>query len=162
MSRGLTVTAPEGSPYVDCIREFEAPAAAVFAAHADPDLYRQWLGPRRLTTRIDGFDFRPGGTWRFVQSGDDGVEHGFHGVFHSIRHNEFILQTFEYEGFPDLVSLEQLTLENLEGGRCRLTGRSVYPSLEGRAKYLDGGMESGMSDGYERLDELLVSFRSRA
>lgn len=156
MSRALTVTAPEGCPYVDYSREFEAPAAAVFAAHADPDLYRQWLGPRGLTTRIDGFNFHPGGSWRFVQSGDDGVEHGFHGVFHSIRSNGFILQTFEYEGFPDLVSLEQLTFEDLGGGRCRLTGRSVYPSVEGRAKYLDGGMEGGMSEGYERLDELLA------
>lgn len=156
MSNTLTLTAPEGVPFCDYSREFDFPAAEVFRAHADPELFARWIGPRGLNTRIEALDCRTGGSYRFVQQGDDGVEHAFRGVFHTVRENRFVLQTFEYEGFPDIVTLEYSTFEDLPGGRSRLTGRSLYPSLEARDGYLSSGMESGMAAGYDQLEELLA------
>jgi uncharacterized protein YndB with AHSA1/START domain len=157
MANTLHVTAPEGVPCVDYAREFDAPAAEVFRAHADPELYRQWIGPRGLETRIDGFDCRNGGSYRFVQRGaEGGDEYAFRGVFHTVRQDALIVQTFEFEGWPDVVTLEYSTFEDLPGGRSRLTGRSVHPSVESREQYLATGMESGMAQGYDRLEELLT------
>jgi uncharacterized protein YndB with AHSA1/START domain len=155
MSTALTLTVPANVPFVGYEREFDFPAAEVFRAHSDPEVFVQWVGPRELTTRIEEFDCRPGGSYRFVQTGDDGVEHAFRGVFHSVRDHEFVLQTFEYEGYPDVVTLEYSTFEDLPGGRSRLVGRSVYPDLDAREKYLANGMESGMAAGYEQLEELM-------
>lgn len=155
VSNSLKLVAPENEPFVHTEREFEFPASAVFRAHSDPELFRQWIGPQELTTTIDRFDCRPGGSYRFIQEGGDGRQHAFHGVFHSVRANEFVLQTFEYEGYPDVVTLEFATFEDLPDGRSKLTGRSVYPSVEAREKYLSDGMESGIAAGYEQLDELL-------
>ena len=152
----MTLTVPEGVPFTEHTREFGHSAAEVFRAHADPDLFARWIGPRGLSTRVERYECRTGGSFRFVQHGDDGVEYAFRGVFHSVRPAELVLQTFEYEGYPDVVTLEHLTFEDLPEGRCRLTGRSVYPSLDARERYLADGMESGMSEGYERLDELLA------
>lgn len=157
MPNALHVTAPEGVPLVDYVREFDVPASEVFRAHTDPELYRQWIGPRGLETRIDGFDCRSGGSYRFVQRGEEGGdEYAFRGLFHTVRQDALIVQTFEYEGWPDVVTLEYSTFEDLPGGRSRLTGRSVHPSVESREQYLSTGMESGMSQGYERLEELLA------
>ena len=74
-----------------------------------------------------------------------------------VRDDEFAIQTFEYEGAPDQVSIEFLTFTDLGGGRTRLTGKSVYPSVETRDAMVDNGMERGVSEGYERLDSLLSS-----
>lgn len=156
MSNPLTVHMPEGQPFVQYQREFDFPVHAVFQAHVDPQLYSQWVGPRGMTTRIDEFEPRAGGSYRFAQSGDDGVEYAFRGLFHSVREDDFMLQTFEYEGAPDAVSLEYATFSALPGGRTRLTGRSVLSSVEARDELVAQGMETGMSEGFEQLDELLA------
>lgn len=155
MSNKLTLDAPAGVPFVDYERDFDFPAAAVFGAHSDPVLFQQWIGPRELNTGIDQFDFRPGGPFRFVQKDADGVEYAFRGVFHKIRENSLVLQTFEYEGYPDIVTLEYTRFEDLPEGRSRIIGHSVYPSLEARERYLADGMESGIAAGYDQLEELL-------
>ncbi|MBP3043646.1 SRPBCC family protein [Arthrobacter jiangjiafuii] len=159
MNNPLTVTMPEGEPYVQYEREFDFPVHGVFRAHVDPELYGQWIGPRDLSTRIDVFDARPGGAYRFVQSRDDD-EYAFRGVFHTVREDDFMLQTFEYEGYPDSVTLEYATFTELPGGRSKLTGRSVFPSLEARDGMAATGMETGMTEGYDQLDELLARLPS--
>ena len=162
MSNALHLTAPEGSLLVDYVREFDVPAAELFRAHADPELFRRWIGPRGLETRIDAYDCRAGGTFRFVQRGQDGGdEYAFRGVFHTVRENELVVQTFEYEGWPDVVTLEYSRFEDLPGGRSRLTGRSVHPTPESREQYLATGMESGMAQGYDQLEELLAARAAR-
>jgi uncharacterized protein YndB with AHSA1/START domain len=157
MTNPLNVNAPEGLPFIEYDREFDAPIEAVFRAHREPDLVKQWLGPAGYDMDIDSYDFRTGGRFRFVQRNNEGEEYAFNGVYHVVRDNEFAIQTFEFEGFPDVVSIESLTFEDLGDGRSRVRGHATYPSLEARDGMVSSGMESGMTEGYERLDKVLTS-----
>jgi uncharacterized protein YndB with AHSA1/START domain len=113
------------------------------------------MGPRDITSEVDHWDARTGGSWRYVSSrGEDTF--AFFGSFHELRPGERIVQTFTYEGFPDGVSLEIMTFEPLEGGRTRLRAVSVVESVEGRDAFVATGMETGVVQGYEQLDELLA------
>ncbi len=143
-------------PLVRITRVFDAPPELVFRAHTDPELLVQWLGPRDLVMTVDHYDCRTGGSYRYVHSrGDD--HFGFYGCFHEVRANELIVQTFCFEGYPDSVALERLTLEDLGDGRTRLMATSLVDSFEGRDAFVASGMESGVRQGYERMDELLAS-----
>jgi uncharacterized protein YndB with AHSA1/START domain len=150
------ITADDKVPVIRITREFDAPPAKVFRAHTDPELLARWLGPRDLETTIDHFDCRTGGAYRYVQrQGDD--EFGFYGSFHQVRPNEVIVQTFTFEGVPDGVALERAQFEALEDGRTRLTLTSLVGSFEERDAMLASGMDQGVREGYEKLDELLRS-----
>ena len=151
-----TVTAPEGLPLIEIVREFDAPASRVFAAHADPALFVQWVGPRSIDTRVEQWDCTTGGRWRYVSRHEGEDLPAFYGSFHEVREGERIVQTFTWEGVPDSVALEILTLEDLDGGRCRLRAVSVGESVEDRDAMIASGMESGVVEGYEKLDDLLA------
>jgi uncharacterized protein YndB with AHSA1/START domain len=151
----LTVTVPEGLPFIDFEREFDHPVEKVFRAHRDPELFRRWIGAGSDNVELPIHEFRTGGRYRFVQQGDDGVEYAFNGVYHVVRENEFAIQTFEFESFPDIVSIESLTFERLDGGRTRLRGHAVYPSMEARDGMAASGMEDGMNAGYSKLESIL-------
>lgn len=143
-------------PLLRIIREFDAPPAQVFRAHADPDLLVRWLGPRDVEMDVDHHDCRTGGSWRFIhRRGDE--EYRFFGSFHEVRPDELIVQTFTFEGAPDSVALERLELEGLGDGRTRLVATSLVDSFEGRDAMVASGMEVGVREGYEKLDELLAS-----
>lgn len=148
------ISADPDVPLVRITREFDAPSEKVFRAHTDPELVAQWLGPRRHEMRIDHYDCRTGGSYRYVHI-SDGNEFAFHGSFHEVRPSELIVQTFAFEGFPDSVALERVSLEDLPNGRTRLTATSLVDSFEARDAFLASGMEGGVREGYERLDELL-------
>lgn len=148
-------------PTIVITREFEAPPERVFRAHTDPDLVTQWLGPRGLTMTIERYDARTDGSYRYVHTDDEGNAYAFHGVFHEVRPTERIVQTFTYEGMPDSVSLETAVFEDL-GGRTRLTTTSLLDSLESRDGMISSGAETGIREGYERLDELLDGTRAAA
>lgn len=150
------ITAEPGQPTVEITREFDAPKELLFRAHTEPALLTQWLGPRRLTMIVDQYDVRDGGIWRFIHRDTDGAEYGFHGVFHGAPSPDGIIQTFEFEGAPGHVSLETLTFEELDGGRTRLRNHSVFQSVADRDAMIESGMESGVNEGYERLDELIA------
>jgi uncharacterized protein YndB with AHSA1/START domain len=105
--------------------------------------------------KIDRYDLRDGGSWRYVHTGPDGVDHGFRGVIHGTPSVEGgIVQTFEYEGVPGHVSLETATFEE-HGGRTTVRTNSVYQSVADRDAHLGGGMERGVRDSMDRLAELL-------
>jgi uncharacterized protein YndB with AHSA1/START domain len=161
MSNPVTITAPEGVPFIDIEREFDAPVEALFRAHSDPELFTKWLGPRGYEMELAEFDFSTGGRYRYIHRTND-REFAFHGVFHVVRENEFVIQTFEYEDWPDVVSLESMTFERLDGNRSRLKGHSVYPTVEGRDGMVQSGMERGVVEGYEQLDEVLASISTPA
>jgi uncharacterized protein YndB with AHSA1/START domain len=149
------ITAEPGVPYIDMTREFDAPRDLLFRAHTDPELLVQWLGPRRLTMTVDRYDVRDGGAWRYTHRDPDGTEYGFHGVFHGTPSPDGIVQTFEFEGAPGHVSLDSLTFEE-HGGRTTLRAHSVFQSVEARDAMVESGMETGVQEGYERLDELVA------
>jgi uncharacterized protein YndB with AHSA1/START domain len=154
-SHETQIVADPQVPLIRIIREFDAPKEKVFRAHTDPELVVQWQGPRDMEARIEHYDCRTGGSYRYVHT-QDGVEYGFHGSFHEVRPADVIVQTFTFEGFPDSVALERLVLEDLPGGRTRLTATSLVDSFEGRDAFLASGMESGVREGYERLDAVLA------
>jgi len=152
-----TITAEPGKQEMIITREFDAPRALVFQAFTDPDLYIQWLGPRRLSVTLETFEPRSGGEWRYIQKDQSGSEYGFHGVYHEVLAPQRIIDTFEFEGLPEKghVALETLTLEELPTGRTRLTAHSVFQSVADRDGALQSGMEEGINDSYERLAQLL-------
>jgi uncharacterized protein YndB with AHSA1/START domain len=143
-------------PLVRITREFDAAPEKVFRAHTDPELVARWLGPRNLEMRVDHYDCRTGGSYRYRHvRGQD--EFGFHGSFHEIRPNELIVQTFTYEGEPDGVALERVIFTDLGDGRTRLAATSLVDSFAARDAFIAGGMEVGVREGYERLDEVLAA-----
>jgi uncharacterized protein YndB with AHSA1/START domain len=142
-------------PLVRITREFDAPPEKVFRAHTDPELVAQWLGPRGYDMRIEHFNCHTGGSYRYVHI-SDGQEYAFHGCFHEVRPSQIIVQTFTFEGQPDSVALERLTFEDLGNGRTRLSSTSLVDSFEDRDAFVASGMEKGVREGYERLDELLT------
>ncbi len=141
-------------PLVRIVREFDAPPAGVFLAHTNPDLVVQWNGPNGTAMRIDHWDCRNGGSYRYLHV-IDGREYGFRGCFHEVRPDELIVQTFTFEGMPDGVALEKLVLEDIGDGRTRLTATSLVDSFADRDAFVASGMEHGVREGYERLDAVL-------
>lgn len=152
------IDAPAGVPFIDIEREFDAPRALVFRAYTDPEMLVQWLGPRKYKMTVESWEPRDGGKWRFIHSDDDGNAYGFHGVFHGEQTPDSMLQTFEFEGAPGHVSLEKLVLEERDG-KTTVRNHAVYQSIEARDAMINSGMESGMNDGFDRLDELLARLR---
>jgi uncharacterized protein YndB with AHSA1/START domain len=156
----LEVTATPGLPFIDTERVLDAPRDLVFRCWTEPELLRQWIGPKRLTMRIDEYDVRDGGRYRYVHIEDDGTEYGFHGVFHGEPTPDSFVQTFEFEGAPGHVSLDRLELIDLGDGRTLARSHSVFQSVEARDAMVESGMEGGMREGYERLDALLARLRA--
>ncbi len=154
-TRQTLITVDPDVPLVRITREFDAPPAKVFRAHADPELVAQWLGPRRHEMRIEHYNCRTGGSYRYVLA-SNAKEFGFHGSFHEVRPGELIVQTFTFDGMPDGVALEKLVFEDLGDGRTRLTGTSLVDSFQDRDAFVASGMQEGVREGYERLDELLA------
>jgi len=152
------IDAPAGVPFIDITREFDAPRDLVFRAYSDPELIVQWLGPRKYTMNLDAWDARDGGTWRYTHSDDQGNAYGFHGVFHGEQTPDGMLQTFEFEGWPGHVSLESIQFEERDG-KTIIRNHSVYQSVADRDGMIESGMEEGMNDGFDRLDELLATLR---
>jgi uncharacterized protein YndB with AHSA1/START domain len=149
------ITADPDVPLIRITREFEASREKVFRAHTDQDLVVRWLGPRRYEMRIDHYDCRTGGSYRYLPV-SDGNEFGFHGCLHEVRPAELIIQTFTFEGEPDSVALERLRFDDLGDGRTRLTATSLADSFQERDAWLASGMQDGIRESYERLDELLA------
>ena len=151
------IDAPEGQPFIDMEREFDAPAELVHRAYREPELVKQWLGPRQYEMVIERWDARDGGSYRYFHRSAD-ASHGFRGVFHSMAIDNMV-QTFEYDGAPGHVSLDTQKIEDLPGGRSRMTSHSVFLSVADRDAMVEAGMGSGVEEGYERLDELLPTLQ---
>jgi uncharacterized protein YndB with AHSA1/START domain len=157
----VDITAEPGKLEILIIREFDAPRELVFKAFTDPQLYVQWIGPRGMKTDLGRFEQRDGGSWRYIQTDEQGNKSAFHGVNHEIKAPERIIGTFEYEGLPESghVILQTARFEELPGDRTKLISQSVFQSVEDRDGMLASGMEMGVNESYERLDEVLKNLK---
>jgi uncharacterized protein YndB with AHSA1/START domain len=153
------ITAEPGMPQIVITREFDAPPALVFRAYTDPELLTQWLGPRDLTMTVERYDVRDGGRWRYLHTDAQGNTYGFHGVFHGDPSPDTIVQTFEFEGMPGHVKLDTTTLEQ-RGDATLVRTVSAFTSTADRDGMIASGMERGVRDSDERLEELLAKLRA--
>ncbi len=142
-------------PTITITRDFQATPAQLFRAHTDPELYARWVGPSDIATEIIHWDARTGGSWAYNNTRGD-ERYAFHGSFHDVREDR-IVQTFTFDEWPDAVSLETMTFEDLGDGRTRMHSVSLLDSFESRDGMLASGMEKGINDGYAKLDELLAN-----
>jgi len=151
------LTAEPGKQEIFITREFDAPRELVFKAYTDPKLYVQWLGPRGYTMKLETFEPKNGRRWRYIHTDKDGNEYGFHGVNHEVLAPERIINTFEYEGLPETghASLEIVRFEALPGGRTKVITHDVFQTVADRDGMIQSGMEHGVLDSHERLDEVL-------
>ncbi len=147
------IEADPALPIIRITRDFHATPEQVLHAHTDPDLYARWVGPDSISTHIDYWDARSGGSWRFTGARGD-EEFAFRGCFHEVGPDR-IVQTFTWEAMPEGVSLETLRFEDLGDGWTRLHAQSLVDSFEGRDGWLDSGMEVGVNEGYAKLDRIL-------
>ncbi len=154
----VTVNAEPGKQELFVIREFDAPRELVYKAHIDPKLYVQWLGPHGYEMILEEFEPVNGGKYRYIHKDKEGNEYGFHGTFHAMSMDN-MTQTFEFEGYPGHVSLDCMVLEELPNGRTRATIHSVFQSVADRDGMIQNGMETGIREGYERLDDVLEEIK---
>ena len=157
------VTAEPGRQEFFVTKELDAPRELVFKAFTDPNLYVQWLGPRELTMTLVKFEPRTGGMWRYISKDKDGNEFGFHGVNHEVQAPERIIDTFEYEGLPEKghVALQTARFMELPGGRTKVQIQAVFQSVADRDGMIQSGAEKGITESYQRLDELLEKIQRR-
>jgi uncharacterized protein YndB with AHSA1/START domain len=152
-SFAATLTMPSDRELV-ITRVFDASRRLVFEAFTKPEHVKHWYGPRSLTMTLCEIDLRPGGRWRYVLRDPDGNEHAFSGVYREIVPPERIVSTEVYEAMPGHDRLVTVTLAE-QSGKTTLRSHVLYKSLEDRDGHLQSGMEPGMNETFDRLNELL-------
>jgi uncharacterized protein YndB with AHSA1/START domain len=157
-SAPLQLTTPSEKEVV-ITRTFNAPRELVFEAHTSCEHLSHWWGPRKYEVADCEVDFRPGGTWRIVHRAE-GEEHVFRGEYREIVRPERITWTFEWMGLPGHVSADTVSFEEHDG-KTTVTTRSMFDTVEDRDGMLQSGMESGLAESWERLDEYLESLKER-
>jgi uncharacterized protein YndB with AHSA1/START domain len=156
-SRTATVTLPTDEQIL-ITREFDAPKHLVYKAWTTPELVKRWWSANRGEVTIAEIDLRVGGTWRYVMVTGDGFEVGFHGEYREIVPNERLVSTEVYEGMPDAEALDTLTLTEVDG-RTTLTILVQHSSKEHRDAHIESGMEDGLQDALDLLDQVATSLR---
>jgi len=139
-------------------REFDAPKELVYKAWTTPELVRRWWSAKRGEVAVAEIDLRVGGTWRYVMVADGGIEVAFHGEYREIVPNERLVSTEVYEGMPDAEALDTLTLSESEG-RTTMTILVQHATKEHRDAHIESGMEDGMQDALDLLEQVAVSLR---
>jgi uncharacterized protein YndB with AHSA1/START domain len=157
-----TVTLPTDEQIL-ITREFDAPKHLVYKAWTTPELVKRWWSAKRGEVTIAEIDLRVGGRWRYLAVTDDGQEVGFHGEYREIVPNERVVSTEIYEGVPQGDGPEEATLNTAtfteEDGRTTLTILVQAPSREIRDAIIDSGMEAGLQDALDLLEEVAISLR---
>jgi uncharacterized protein YndB with AHSA1/START domain len=152
-----TVTLPTDEQIL-ITREFDAPKHLVYKAWTTPELVKRWWSANRGEMTIAEIDLRVGGLWRYVMVADGGFEVAFHGEYREIVPNERIVSTEVYEGMPEAEAVDTLTLTEVDG-RTILTVLVQHTSKEHRDAHIDSGMEAGLQDAMDLLEQVAVSLR---
>ena len=142
-------------PMIHIWRDFAGTPEQVFRAHTEAELVARWIGPAGCATEVLTWDASENGRWRYSITDSHGVPQTFRGSFHTVRPDRLV-QTFTWEGMPDTVALETMTLTDLGDGRTRLHAMSLCDSFEDRDGWLRSGMQKGVNDGYAALDAMLA------
>ena len=151
-----TIEADPALPVIRIVREFDAPPERVFLAFTDPEVFVRWLGPATTSVRLDEWEARSGGSYRYTMLGDGEELVTFWGSFHEVRSPDRLVQTQSMAGMGDGAVLNTLTFTDLGDGRTRLTDQTLADSIEVRDAILASGMDEGVIAGYRKLDELLA------
>jgi uncharacterized protein YndB with AHSA1/START domain len=152
------ITTPPGEPIIEVRRFFKAPPELVYRACTEGEYIRRWMGPRRLEVTECDVDLRVGGAWRLVHRAPDGTEFVFYGELLELDPPHRRVGTFVWEGAPEHQAVETLVFEAVEGGTI-LTSTMRHSSVEARDMHVANGMESGIIESHERLDEVLASLQ---
>ena len=158
-TKGTAVVTLPSDTQILITRAFNAPRDLVYKAWTTPELIKRWWAGDRGEVTIAEVDLRVGGTWRYAMTAHGEFEFAFHGVFREIVPNERIVSTETFEGMPDAgetVSTLSLTEEN---GRTVLTVLVDHPSREIRDMVIQSGMELGMQEAWNHLEEVAISLR---
>ena len=144
---------------IKVVREFDAPANLVYRAVTEPELVKRWWGCQRGAMTVTEIDLRVGGKWRYVMDASNGQEVGFHGEFREIVPNERIVQTEAYEGIPDpddSANVNTMTLVEADG-RTTMEVLIQCVNNESRDMQIASGMEEGMQESYDDLEDVAKS-----
>ena len=156
-SRSATVTLPTDRQ-IQITRNFDAPRELVFKAFTEPELVKRWWHANRGEMTIAEIDFRVGGQWRYVSVTPDGMEVGFHGEYREIEPNERVVSTEIYEGVPNEGTVNTATFTDENGG-TRVTILVEAPDEQTRDAIIESGMEDGMQDALDLLEQTALSLR---
>lgn len=147
---------PEGEPVIEVRRFVKAPPSVVFTAWTEPEHLRKWWGPHGFDIIECEVDLRVGGGYRMVQRAPSGDEYAFHGTYRTIEPPHLLVSTFVFEGTPDAEAVDTITLEAVDGGTA-VHIHSLHDSVAARDFHVAAGMEAGMAETLERLDELVAA-----
>jgi len=153
------ITIPPGEPVIKVRRFFKAPPELLYRVITEGEFLRRWWGPRRLEVAECDVDLRVGGTWRVVHRAPDGTEFVFHGEFLELTPPWRRVGTWVWEGATEHKATETLVLEPVDGGTM-LVSTMVHTSVEARDMHVANGMEGGIIESHERLDEVLAEVQA--
>ena len=156
-TRSAEVTLP-GDTQILITREFDAPRHLVYRAWTTPELIRRWWAGDRGEVTSAEVDLRPGGRWRYVMTANGGFEVAFHGEYREIVPDERIVCTEVFEGMPDAAAVSTATFAE-QDGRTTLTVLVEHTSQEHRDMHLNSGMEEGMNESFDHLEQVAASLR---
>ena len=158
----LKITAPDGEPVLFFTRTLKAPRALVWKALSEPEHVVRWWGPHDHKNRVVTFDFRVGGKWEIEPTTGEGQKILFFGEYREIATPEKVTQTFSFDHLPpDMFSLDTVVLED-QGDKTIYRGYSTLPDVAARDAMVASGMEYGMREGFERLDQMLEDWKALA
>ena len=157
-SSGAAVVTLPADNQILITREFNAPPELVYRAWTTPELIKRWWsGDRGVVTSVH-VDLRVGGTWRYVMTANGGFEVAFHGEYREIVPNRRIVSTEVYEGMPDAQALDTVTFTR-KGEGTLVTVLVEHDSREGRDAHLNSGMEQGLQEALDHLEDVAISLR---